>query len=150
MTSDILLKFAKKGINLSPNAYKMIINSEDPKNLTSSFIIKLKSKEFTKDDLVSVSEDILNEFINGENNTKDNLSIKSEDISNNLNTETINKETLEKTDDLNRINKEKTSTDKETNNEKNNLEEPINQVKNKSRINKLEYNNEIKKEFDAS
>ncbi|MDD5960336.1 MAG: DNA-directed DNA polymerase II small subunit [Methanobrevibacter wolinii] len=163
MTSDILLKFAKKGINLSPNAYKMIINSEDPKNLTSSFIIKLKSKEFTKDDLVSVSEDILSEFINGENNTKDNLSIKSEDISNNLkensdnnlNTETINKEILEKTEKLNTetINKEKTITDKEINNEKNlnNLKEPINQVnKNKSRINKLEYNNEIKKEFDAS
>ena len=29
-TSKILLKFAKKGINLSPEAYNRVINAENP------------------------------------------------------------------------------------------------------------------------
>ncbi|MGN1362783.1 MAG: DNA-directed DNA polymerase II small subunit [Methanobrevibacter sp.] len=140
MTSDILLKFAKKGINLSPNAYKMIINSEDPKNLTSSLIIKLKSREFTKDDLVSVSEEIIDGFVNGKNEIKDNPS-KPDIISDSLSTD----KNKENTDNI----------DNEINNQTienlNNLKKDRNQVdENKSRVNKLEYNDEEEKEFDAS
>lgn len=142
MTSDILLKFAKKGINLSPNAYKMIINSEDPKNLTSSLIIKLKSREFTKDDLVSVSEEIIDGFVNGKKEIKDNPD-KSDNISVNLSTD----KNEENTDNIdNEINNQKTIE-----NLNNNLKKDKNQVdENKSRINKLEYNDEEEKEFDAS
>ena len=32
-TNKILLKFAKKGINLSPEAYERVANAENPLNL---------------------------------------------------------------------------------------------------------------------
>ncbi|MCQ2737620.1 MAG: DNA-directed DNA polymerase II small subunit [archaeon] len=59
MNSKILLKFAKKGINLSPEAFDLIINSENPVNLSSSIIVKLKSNNYSKDDLVSVDGEIV-------------------------------------------------------------------------------------------
>ena len=59
MNSKILLKFAKKGINLSPEAFDLIINSENPVNLSSSIIVKLKSNNYSKDDLVSVDGEII-------------------------------------------------------------------------------------------
>ena len=40
-TNKILLKFAKKGINLSPEAYENVMNAEDPLNYASSLIVKL-------------------------------------------------------------------------------------------------------------
>ncbi|MDL2271101.1 DNA-directed DNA polymerase II small subunit [Methanobrevibacter sp. OttesenSCG-928-I08] len=74
MTNKILLKFAKKGINLSPKAYEKIKKLDDPLDFSSSLIVKLKSEEFSKKDLLSVSEEIVNEFINSEglNENKDN------------------------------------------------------------------------------
>ena len=42
MTNKILLKFAKKGINLSPEAYKKVLEAENPLDFTSSLIVKLK------------------------------------------------------------------------------------------------------------
>ena len=42
-TSKLLLKFAKKGINLSPEAYNRVINAENPTDFASSLIVKLKS-----------------------------------------------------------------------------------------------------------
>ena len=45
MTNKILLKFAKKGINLSPSAYEKIMEENDPLNLTSSIIVKLKGDD---------------------------------------------------------------------------------------------------------
>ena len=54
-TNKILLKFAKKGINLSPEAYENVMNAEDPLNYASSLIVKLKSDKFSSKDLVSVS-----------------------------------------------------------------------------------------------
>ena len=74
MSSEILLKFAKKGFNLSPAAYSKILESNDPLTLTSSIIVKLKSSDLTKDDFVSVNEDIIEILINGEN--VDNLESK--------------------------------------------------------------------------
>ena len=63
MSSDILLKCAKKGINLSPKAYQMILESDDSKGLTSSLIVKLKSGDYNKDDYVSVSEKVVSEIL---------------------------------------------------------------------------------------
>ena len=49
MTAEILIKFARKGIILSPEAYELIINSENPLNLSSEIIVKLKSGNYSKD-----------------------------------------------------------------------------------------------------
>ena len=61
-TSKILLKFAKKGINLSPEAYNRVINAENPTEFASSLIVKLKSDKFTSKDLVSVSGEMVDEI----------------------------------------------------------------------------------------
>ncbi|WP_458456269.1 DNA-directed DNA polymerase II small subunit [Methanobrevibacter sp.] len=62
-TNKILLKFAKKGINLSPEAYDKVINAEDSTNFASSLIVKLKSDKFTSKDLISVSGDTVDEIM---------------------------------------------------------------------------------------
>ena len=62
-TNKILLKFAKKGINLSPEAYDKVINAENSINFASSLIVKLKSDKFTSKDLVSVSGDTIDELM---------------------------------------------------------------------------------------
>jgi DNA polymerase II small subunit len=61
-TSKILLKFAKKGINLSPEAYDKVINAENPLDFASSLIVKLKSDKYTSKDLVSVSGEMVDEI----------------------------------------------------------------------------------------
>ena len=62
-TNKILLKFAKKGINLSPEAYNKVINAENPLNFASNLIVKLKSDKFTSKDLVSVSGETIDEIL---------------------------------------------------------------------------------------
>ena len=61
-TNKILLKFAKKGINLSPEAYNKVINADDPLDFASTLIVKLKSDKFTSKDLVSVSGETIDEI----------------------------------------------------------------------------------------
>jgi len=56
MTNQIILKFAKKGILLSPEAYNLINSSADPIDLTSSVIVKLKSGKYSNEDLLPVTE----------------------------------------------------------------------------------------------
>ncbi|OQD59355.1 DNA polymerase II, small subunit [Methanobrevibacter arboriphilus JCM 13429 = DSM 1125] len=63
MTTEVLFKFAKKNINLSPEAYYLINNLDDPLDFSSSLIVKLKSQEFSKEDLVSLKADIVEDFI---------------------------------------------------------------------------------------
>ena len=62
-TNKILLKFAKKGINLSPEAYDKVINAENPIDFASSLIVKLKSDKFSSKDLVSVSGETIDEIL---------------------------------------------------------------------------------------
>ena len=62
-TNKILLKFAKKGINLSPEAYNKVINAENPVDFASSLIVKLKGDNFSSKDLVSVSGKTIDEII---------------------------------------------------------------------------------------
>ena len=52
--NDIILKFAKKGINLSPDAYKKIISTEDPNDFSTSLILKLKTKNYSKNDFIYI------------------------------------------------------------------------------------------------
>ncbi len=49
MTAEILIKFARKGIILSPEAYDLIKNSKNPINLSSEIIVKLKSGNYSKE-----------------------------------------------------------------------------------------------------
>ena len=64
-TNKILLKFAKKGINLSPEAYDKVINADNPLDFASSLIVKLKGDKFTSKDLVSVSGKTIDEIMGG-------------------------------------------------------------------------------------
>ena len=61
-TNKILLKFAKKGINLSPEAYNRVIKAENPLDFASSIIVKLKGDDFSPKDLVSVSGETIDEI----------------------------------------------------------------------------------------
>ena len=58
MTAEILIKFARKGIILSPEAYDLIVNYQNPLNLSSEIIVKLKSGNYSKD-MVPVDVDTL-------------------------------------------------------------------------------------------
>lgn len=159
MSSDILLKFAKKGFNLSPEAYKLILESDNPINLTSSLIVKLKSGDYNKDDYVSVSVDIVKDIldtdikesknnhpnpisdsVNNDNNPDNSI---SKDSTNKSNSSSLsgknNEETILKTDNQN-----ETLTDNNQNNKSN-------QINNKSKDKNGLYDNQNeKKEFDAS
>lgn len=65
-TNKILLKFAKKGINLSPEAYDKVINADNPLNFASSLIVKLKGDKFTSKDLISVSGETIDKITGNE------------------------------------------------------------------------------------
>ena len=75
-TNKILLKFAKKGINLSPEAYNIVVNAENPLDFASSLIVKLKGDKFTSKDLVSVSGETINELL-GNTTKTDNTNQKT-------------------------------------------------------------------------
>lgn len=62
MTNKILLKFAKKGINLSPDAYNKVMAAENPTNFASDIIVKLKSGDFKPADLISVNGATIDEI----------------------------------------------------------------------------------------
>ena len=78
MTNNILLKFAKKGINLSPDAYKKVMSSDNPLNFASDLIVKLKSSDFKPVDLISVNGKTVDE-ITGNKTIEDDT--KSDDAS---------------------------------------------------------------------
>ena len=71
-TNKILLKFAKKGINLSPEAYDKVINAENPLDFASSLIVKLKGDKFSSKDLVSVSGETIDEITGNVKKSDDN------------------------------------------------------------------------------
>ena len=50
MTAETLLKFARKGIILTPGAYDLILGSDNPLDLSSSIILKLKSGKYSNED----------------------------------------------------------------------------------------------------
>ena len=86
-TNKILLKFAKKGINLSPEAYNRVINAENPIDFASSLIVKLKSDKFSSKDLISVSGETVDELTGikpvQENNSQETKEINSDTDYNN-------------------------------------------------------------------
>ena len=74
-TNKILLKFAKKGINLSPEAYAKVINAENPLDFASSLIVKLKSDKLNSKDLVSVDGETIDK-LTGTKQNKDTTNQK--------------------------------------------------------------------------
>lgn len=82
MTNKILMKFAKKGINLSPEAFNKVMENENPLNFSSSIIVKLKSKDYTSKDLMSVSGEIIDKI-------SVQLGIKSQEKKENTSQETL-------------------------------------------------------------
>ena len=62
-TNKILLKFAKKGINLSPDAFNKVMNAENPVDFASSVIVKLKGDNYSSKALVSVSGETIDEVM---------------------------------------------------------------------------------------
>ena len=78
MTNNILLKFAKKGINLSPDAYTKVMKSDNPVNFASDIIVKLKSSNFKPADLISVSGKTIDEITGNENSPSNDDDSESE------------------------------------------------------------------------
>lgn len=78
MTNNILLKFAKKGINLSPDAYAKVMKSDNPVNFASDIIVKLKSSDFKPADLISVSGKTIDEITGKENSPSNDDDSESE------------------------------------------------------------------------
>ena len=78
MTNNILLKFAKKGINLSPDAYAKVMKSDNPVNFASDIIVKLKSSDFKPADLISVSGKTIDEITGNENSPSNDDDSESE------------------------------------------------------------------------
>ena len=95
-TNKILLKFAKKGINLSPEAYNKVINAKDPINYASSLIVKLKSDKFSPKDLISVSGEMVDEINGIKKEESNNQKSLTEDITHNEEIK-IKKESIKET-----------------------------------------------------
>ena len=76
MSNNILLKFAKKGINLSPDAYAKVMESDNPTNFASELIVKLKSNNFKPVDLISVNGRTIDE-ITGNISSEDEVSTEN-------------------------------------------------------------------------
>ncbi len=169
MTNEIIQKFAKKGINLSPNAYNKILSTEDPIDFSSALILKLKSKNHSKDDLVSVSESIVDYYLkelglksnkieNPKYKSLDNFSDeKNENLVTNdeINTEIAkNKPTTNKDNKTNtEIAKNKPTTNKDNfSNKKENLDSINNEISNKNliKVNDEEVSNEFKRNLTKS
>lgn len=92
MTPDILYKFTKAGILVNEIAYKKISLSKDPIDLTSSIIPYLSGK-YKKRDLILLTEDILDQFLEKElfenqsieNNGKESVINRDPDAINSVN-----------------------------------------------------------------
>ena len=110
MTNNILLKFAKKGINLSPDAYAKVMKSENPLNLASELIVKLKSSNFKPADLISVSGKTIDE-ITGNIETSSEESSKDSTARAEIDDASI--ETTPKTKNLNDKDTQKSQSDSE-------------------------------------
>ena len=83
MTNQILLKKKKKGINLSPDAYAKVMESDNPTSLASELIVKLKSSNFNPVDLISVNGKTIDEITG-------NISPSSEELEKKDNTPKAN------------------------------------------------------------
>ncbi|MCR5026443.1 MAG: DNA-directed DNA polymerase II small subunit [Methanobrevibacter sp.] len=111
MTNKILLKFAKKGINLSPEAYDKIMGSKNPINMASNLIVKLKGNDFKSSDLISVSGDTIDEILGNKKEApkKETKEERSESIPNEQINKSNEKESKNNADTTTEVKKEDNS-----------------------------------------
>ncbi|KZX17602.1 DNA-directed DNA polymerase II small subunit [Methanobrevibacter filiformis] len=112
MTIKVLLKFAENGINLTPEVYNNIINSEDPISLASSVILKIKSKFSGK--MFILTEDIFKSILRMEDieNTKNSQPL---DLTNSVDKNDNYSKTNNNEDDENRKNQINNEDSKDSN-----------------------------------
>ncbi|MEE0024225.1 DNA-directed DNA polymerase II small subunit [Methanobrevibacter sp.] len=121
MTNNILLKFAKKGINLSPDAYAKVMKSDNPVNLASELIVKLKSNDFKPVDLISVNGKTIDEITGNISTSSDEHAIQdnTHEVESGVEStdETKDKSDIKNTDSIKPKSKLETSNDKDESSE---------------------------------
>lgn len=121
MTNNILLKFAKKGINLSPDAYAKVMKSDNPVNLASELIVKLKSNDFKPVDLISVNGKTIDEISGNISTSSDEPAIQdnTHEVESGVEStdETKDKSDVKNTDSIKPKSKLETSNDKDESSE---------------------------------
>lgn len=121
MTNNILLKFAKKGINLSPDAYAKVMKSDNPINLASELIVKLKSNDFKPVDLISVNGKTIDEITGNISTSSDEPAIQdnTHEVESGVEStnETKDKPDVKNTDSIKPKSKLETSNDKDESSE---------------------------------
>ena len=121
MTNNILLKFAKKGINLSPDAYAKVMKSNNPVNLASELIVKLKSNDFKPVDLISVNGKTIDEITGNISTSSDEPAIQdnTHEVESGVESsdETKDKSDVKNTDSIKPKSKLETSNDKDESSE---------------------------------
>ena len=121
MTNNILLKFAKKGINLSPDAYAKVMKSDNPVNLASELIVKLKSNDFKPVDLISVNGKTIDEITGNISTSSDEHAIQdnTHEVESGVEStdETKDKSDVKNTDSIKPKSKLETSNDKDESSE---------------------------------
>ena len=121
MTNNILLKFAKKGINLSPDAYAKVMKSDNPVNLASELIVKLKSNDFKPVDLISVNGKTIDEITGNISTSSDEPAIQdnTHEVESGVEStdETKDKSDVKNTDSIKPKSKLETSNDKDESSE---------------------------------
>ena len=121
MTKNILLKFAKKGINLSPDAYAKVMKSDNPVNLASELIVKLKSNDFKPVDLISVNGKTIDEITGNISTSSDEPAIQdnTHEVESGVEStdETKDKSDVKNTDSIKPKSKLETSNDKDESSE---------------------------------
>ena len=121
MTNQILLKFAKKGINLSPDAYAKVMKSDNPVNLASELIVKLKSNDFKPVDLISVNGKTIDEISGNISTSSDEPAIQdnTHEVESGVEStdETKDKSDVKNTDSIKPKSKLETSNDKDESSE---------------------------------
>lgn len=120
-TNKILLKFAKKGINLSPEAYNRVINAENPLNFASSLIVKLKGDKFSSKDLISVSGETVDKITGIKSEEDNSQKILTDDITSKSREEPVvkkeSKTPPKKIESIDKLKKESDEVEKHINKE---------------------------------
>lgn len=120
-TNKILLKFAKKGINLSPEAYNRVINAENPLNFASSLIVKLKGDKFSSKDLISVSGETVDKITGIKSEEDNSQKILTDDITSKSREEPVvkkeSKTPPKKVESIDKLKKESDEVEKHINKE---------------------------------
>lgn len=96
MSTKVLMKCAKKGINLSPSAYSKVMEEDNPLEFISSVIVKLKSGNYESNELISVSGDVIEDIKKQLNTSTSSVKTKTNSTSKSTEKESGHKTIKEK------------------------------------------------------